>query len=55
MEKLPRCTHPGFDDYPLWLLSATKAALFGIMEGPELSDARAILKAIDAALSRHGQ
>jgi hypothetical protein len=51
MEKLPRCTNPEIDDYPPWLLKATKDALFRFMEDPELEDARAVLLAIDAALA----
>lgn len=39
------------DDYPLWLLVATKNALFRCVEDPELDDARAILKKIDEALA----
>ena len=38
------------DDYPLWLLVATKNALFRVMEDPELEDARELLKKIDVAL-----
>ncbi len=39
------------DDYPLWLLIATKKALFRCMEDPELEDARAVLQKIDAAIA----
>jgi len=38
-------------DYPLWLLIATKKALFRCMEDPEFEDARAVLEKIDAALA----
>ncbi len=38
------------EDYPLWLLLATKQALYLCMEAPELGDARSILTKIDEAL-----
>ena len=47
---LPRCTAPGIDDYPPWLLRAVKSALSDIMDGPSFSDARQILEAIDKIL-----
>lgn len=37
------------DDYPLWLLVATKEALYRCMEDPEIEDARAVLSKIEAA------
>jgi hypothetical protein len=49
---LPRCTNPEIDDYPPWLLQATKDALGQFVEGPEWTDARLVLEAIDEAV-RH--
>lgn len=40
------------DDFPLWLLLATKQALLRVVEDPELDDARAILNKIDEALEK---
>lgn len=47
---LPRCANPEINDYPPWLLSATRRALLEIMDGANLEDARFVLQSIDAAL-----
>jgi len=38
------------DDYPLWLLVATKKALFRFTEDPDLDGARFVLNAVHAAI-----
>lgn len=40
-------------DYELWLLVATKNALFAVCEDPELSDARKVLDSIEDAIRRN--
>lgn len=50
--KLPRCESPEIDDYRPWLLRATKDALAEIMDDPDFTDARSILRAIDAAIAK---
>lgn len=52
MKKLPRCANPEIDDYPPWLLGATRTALRQIYSGSDLKDARAVLAAIDKAMEK---